>query len=140
VLDGAIGPAPEAASPAVDSMVDVVLDALVPERIERQPALEREAYGALEWADWLGVVIESVRRGAGSHLDPEAMVDAVNRCPEVTSSIPRSDRSYYAWAFSLVLALWRRAGVVDGEGRLTPDGVTALPAALRRGWGSVSPD
>lgn len=139
VLDGAIGAAPEAVAPAVDAMVDAMVDALVPERIGRQPSLEREAYNALEWADWLGVVIESVRRGAGTHLDPEAMVDAVNRCPEVTSSIPRSDRSYYAWAFSLVLALWRRAGVIDDEGRLTPDGATALPAALRRAWGPVSP-
>jgi hypothetical protein len=138
VLDGAIGSAPGSLAPASVAMADVVLDALIPERIERQPALEREAYGALEWADWLGVVIESVRWGAGTHLDPEAMVDAVNRCPEVTSSIPRSDRSYYAWAFSLVLALWRRAGVVDAEGKLTADGVVALPAALRRAWGPVS--
>jgi hypothetical protein len=140
VLEGAIGPPSAGTSPAGDAMVDTMLDALLPERIGRQPALEREAYGALEWADWLGVVIESVRRGGGTHLDPEAMVDAVNRCPEVTSSIPRSDRSYYAWAFSLVLALWRRAGVVDDDGQLTSDGVTALPAALRRAWGPVSPE
>lgn len=140
VLDGAIGAAPASTPPAADAMVEVVLEALIPERIARQPALEREAYGALEWADWLGVVIESVRRGAGTHLDPETMVDAVNRCPEVTSSIPRSDRSYYAWAFSLVLALWRRAGAVDGDGRLTADGVVALAQALRRAWGPLSPE
>ncbi len=66
------------------------------------------------------------------------MVDAVNRCPEVTSSIPRSDRSYYSWAFSLVLALWRRAGVVDDEGGSRSPGTMALPAALRQAWGAAS--
>lgn len=141
VLDGALGAVTgTAGSDCDEAITEVLLDALDPERIRAQPALEREAYGALEWADWLGVVIESVRRGAGTALDADAMVDAVNRCPEVTSSIPRSDRPYYTWAFSLVLALWRRAGVIDDQGRLTPDGVIALPAALRRVWGPAASD
>ncbi len=71
VLDGALGAAiGRDRLPRSPPWSTVVLDALIPERIALQPALEREAYGALEWADWLGVVIEAVRRAPAPRSTP----------------------------------------------------------------------
>ena len=113
---------------------DVLLDALVPARVAAYPAIEREAFGALEWADWLGAVIGLVRLDAGTVVEPTLLVDLVNRCPEVTSTIPKRDRAYYEWAFSLVLPLWRAGGVLDDAGALNSDGAAMLVGALRRAW------
>lgn len=112
----------------------VLLDPLVPERIIGYPAAEREAFEALEWADWLGAVLGLVRAPSGTGVDPSVLVDLVNRCPEVTSSIPKRDRPYYEWAFSMVLPIWRAAGVVDESGQLSDSGGAHLVAALREAW------
>jgi hypothetical protein len=93
----------------------------------------RDAIMALEWADWLGAVIGLVRTGAGAPVDGETLVDHVNRCPEVTSTIPKQDRARFVWAFDVVGESWAVLGLTD-DGALTDRGVTALPAALRRAW------
>lgn len=110
-----------------------LVDVLTPEGISRYPAEEREAFASLEWADWLGAVIGTVRAGAGTAVTGQGLVDAVNRCPEVTSSIPKSDRPYFAWAFQHVLAVWARTGVLE-DGLLTAEAVDLLPAALLTAW------
>ncbi|MEZ5247500.1 MAG: hypothetical protein R2707_20595 [Acidimicrobiales bacterium] len=94
---------------------------------------ERDAVFILEWADWLGAVIGLVRGGEGIVVDGAAMVDLVNRCPEVTTTIPRADRARIAWAFDTAIASWTDLGILD-DGRLTGLGVEVLPAALRRAW------
>lgn len=116
---------------------DILLDALVPARAADYPAIEREAFSALEWADWLGAVIGLVRADVGTLVEPTLLVDLVNRCPEVTSAIPKRDRPYYEWAFSMVLPLWRAGGVIDGAGALSGEGSAMLVGALRRAWAPV---
>ena len=127
VLDGA-GVGPGVAGPSE------LVDPLVPGRIAGYPAAEREAFLALEWADWLGVVLGLVRAAPGTAVEPTVLVDLVNRCPEVTSTIPRKDRPYFEWAWSMVVPLWRAAGVLDADHTLTPDGAAHLVHALRHAW------
>lgn len=95
---------------------------------------ERQAVKELEWADWLGAVIGLVRTGVGAAVDPEGLVDHVNRCAEVTSSIPKADRRRVAWAFGVCTAPWEPLGLV-ADGCLTEAGLDILPAALRVAWG-----
>lgn len=127
ILDGA------AVGPGADGP-DELIDPLDPVRIATQPAAEREAFRALEWADWLGVVLGLVRAPAGTVVEPTMLVDLVNRCPEVTSTIPKKDRPYFEWAWSMVVPAWVRLGVLDDRYRLTEDGAAMLVGALRRAW------
>ena len=115
-------------------MAPDLLDPFTPGGRSRYPAEEREAFAALEWADWLGAVIGVVRSGAGSDASPAALVDHVNRCPEVTSTIPRAHRPYYEWAWQHVVALWQRHELIDERRRLTTVGERILPAMLFRAW------
>ncbi|MEQ8717303.1 MAG: hypothetical protein RIE08_06800 [Acidimicrobiales bacterium] len=96
-------------------------------------AEERRCLSGLEWADWLGAVIGIVRAGAGAPVTPEGLVDSVNRCPEVTTSIAKADRAWVASGFSIALTFWEAAGLVV-DGRSTPLGVWALPRAFDRIW------
>lgn len=111
-----------------------LLDPLVPARVASYPETEREAFAALEWADWLGVVLGLHRSPAGTIVEPGMLIDWVNRCPEVTSDIPKRDRPYFEWAFSMVIPLWRDAGVVDAENVLSFNGSDNLVYALRQAW------
>ena len=90
---------------------------------------------ALEWADWLGAVIGVARAGEGCAVDGSVMVDFVNRCPEVTTTIPKADRGRIEWAFDTVIEPWTEWGLLDDDGRMTSLGLSVLPAALRRAWG-----
>ena len=94
----------------------------------------RQAVLELEFADWLGAVLGVVRAGAGTHVDPDVLVDHVNRCPEVTSTIPKTDRARVAWAFAVAVEAWGPLGVVDPDNCLTDFGAAVLPAALVRAW------
>ncbi|MEM7285794.1 MAG: hypothetical protein AAF480_05535 [Actinomycetota bacterium] len=109
-------------------------DPLDPDRIATYPAAEQEAFRALEWADWLGVVLGLVRTPVGTQVEPTMLIDLVNRCPEVTSTIPKKDRSYFEWAWSMVVPAWRRLGVLDDDHRLTEGGAAMLVGSLRRAW------
>jgi len=98
----------------------------------------RVAVATLEYADWLGMVIGLVRAGPGAVVEPEAMVDLINRCPEVTSTIPKSDRARVAWAIAVCTEPWE-ALEVTVEDRLTPFGLALLPAMLDYAW-TVRPE
>ncbi len=116
---------------------DVVLAALaaavVPSLLVPLEPDARQAVLDLEWADWLGAVIGLVREGPGATVDPDALVDHVNRCPEVTSTIPKKDRPRVAWAFAVCTEPWSVLGLAV-EGLLTPFGAAILPAVLDRAW------
>ncbi len=118
--------------------LDVVLAALAapvaPAALTPLDVDAREAVLDLEWADWLGAVIGLVREGSGASTDPEHLVDLVNRCPEVDSTIPKKDRPRVAWAFAVCTDPWAELGIAD-DGGLTGFGVATLPAALGRAWG-----
>ena len=94
---------------------------------------ERRALAQLEWADWLGAVIELVRDGPGAEVTPGQLVDHINRCPEVTTTIPKSDRDWFSWVWSLAIDQWRAIGLVSDDG-LTELGWWVLPRALVVAW------
>lgn len=113
---------------------EALRDPLDPARISTYPAAEQEAFRALEWADWLGAVLGLVRSPAGTVVEPTMLIDLVNRCPEVTSTIPKKDRPYFEWAWSMVVPAWRSLGVLDADHRLTDTGADMLVGALRAAW------
>jgi len=93
----------------------------------------REAVSVLEWADWLGAVIGLVREGPGASVEPNHMVDLINRCPEVTTTIPKSDRAQVERSFTACIELWESIGL-SAQKCLTPVGVCILPLALAEAW------
>lgn len=124
-------PVPESAG--CEPMVAVLAATILPARLEPLGAPERDAVLLLEWADWLGASLELTRQGPGAPAGPEDLVDHVNRCAEVTTTVPAADRSRITWAFGVVTEPWRELGVVDG-GRLTRLGWLYLKPALSWAW------
>jgi hypothetical protein len=94
-----------------------------------------DAIDGLEAVDWLGAVLPLVRAGAGASADPEQLVRNINRCPEVTTSIPKRDIPNVASAFGAALPAWRACGAIDAHDRLTDAGVVLLPWSLAVAWG-----
>ena len=94
----------------------------------------RELIEMLEWADWLGAVIQLVRSGPGTPITPATLVDGINRCPEVVDTIPKAERRAVETAFDLVLHAWSATGIVDNENALTTVGAWVLPQALLFAW------
>ncbi len=129
ILVRALGPVGASASAAVVEVAELV----APSDMEPLSPGQRDAVLILEWADWLGAVIGLVRAGERTAVDGAVMVDMVNRCPEVTSTIPKADRSRIEWAFDTMIEPWGALGLVTDEG-LTALGVEVLPAALHRAW------
>lgn len=105
-----------------------------PRALEAFSPEEREAISHLEWADWLGAVIGLTRAGAGTEVSPQGMVKAINRCPEITTTIPKADAEFVAWSFELTLHAWSLAGVLDDDEQLTGFGASVLPRAYRATW------
>lgn len=97
---------------------------------------EREGLLWLEWADWLGAGIGLVRAGAGTAVDGGVLVDFVNRCPEVSSTVHADDRDYAEWAFDVALDHLVDADLVV-DGALTEAGANALHASLIAAWTDV---
>jgi hypothetical protein len=110
-----------------------------PGRLRHFTPGRRRLVRSLEWADWLGVVVELVREGAGADADPARYVRLVNRCPEVGGGgIPARDAPGVVAAFEEVLFSWELTGAVD-DGRLTAVGVWLLPRALLAAWSRPAP-
>ncbi|MEM9465375.1 MAG: hypothetical protein AAGA90_08365 [Actinomycetota bacterium] len=93
----------------------------------------RRAVLELEFADWLGAVLGLARAGADTSADPMALVDHVNRCPEVTTDIAKTDRARVAWAFAVATEPWEALGIV-ADGRVTAFGAAILPMVLLDAW------
>ncbi len=119
--------------PDLDVVLAAVAAAVAPARLEPLDPDARDAVVVLEWADWLGAVLGLVRLGDRADTGPMALVDQVNRCPEVTTTIPKHDRERVAWAFAVCTESWSELGLADGR-RLTPFGAAVLPLALDRAW------
>lgn len=129
ILERALGPSRGARTPSVEAVAELV----APSTMAPLTPAQRDAVFVLEWADWLGAVIGLVRAGEGASVDGASMVDHVNRCPEVTTTIPKADRPRIEWAFATLTAPWTDLGLV-ADGRLTPLGTDVLPAALHLAW------
>ena len=124
--------------PDLNVVLAALAAAVAPARMEPLAAEARRAVLELEWADWLGAIIGIVRAGAGVSVDPEGLVDQVNRCQEVTSTIPKADRDRVAWAFGVVTEPWEPLGIAVDD-TLTEFGGRILPLALRTGWSTKQP-
>lgn len=98
---------------------------------------ERDALLWLEWADWLGAGIGLARAGEAAAVSGSALVDYVNRCPEVSSVIDKADRDYAEWAFAVAIDVLEDAGAVAG-GQLTAAGRAGLLPALVQAWGTTA--
>ena len=107
---------------------------VVPGSLAMFSPIEREAVRGIEWADWLGAVIPLVRGGVGAAADPLELVRNINRCPEVTTTVPKRDVPLVADAFARVLHAWELTGVIDADGRLTELGAWIAPRALLDAW------
>lgn len=122
----------------VDAGVEAAWVAMILGEGAGLPAEEQRALLFLEWADWLGAGIGMSRAGVGAPVDGEALVDLVNRCPEVSTSIEKRDRAYVAFAFDVALeTITDVGGVVDGV--LTASGHAALTKAMAAAWSATSP-
>ena len=132
-LAASVGPI-DLDEPDADVVLAVLAAAVAPASLMPLTGDARQAVLELEFADWLGAVLGVVRAGAGTHVDPDVLVDHVNRCPEVTSTIPKTDRARVAWAFAVAVEAWGPLGVVDPDNCLTDFGAAVLPAALVRAW------
>jgi hypothetical protein len=122
-----------------DAVVLAALAATIaPRRLEPLDPSQRDATVVLEWADWLGALIELCREGAGAPVDPSGLVDRVNRCPEVSTSVPDGDRPRLEWAFAVMTEPWGLLGVVD-DGALSELGAVLIPDAVHIAWSGPSP-
>jgi len=125
---GAVEPAPASLAPLAAAMANVVRG-----DVHGVTSREQDALLWLEWADWLGVVIGLTRSGVGAQADGPALVDYVNRCPEVSSTIDKGDREYAEWAFDVAFDLLADIGVVE-DGVLTAVGHETVAPALLVAW------
>ena len=107
---------------------------LRPVDLSMHPAPTQQAILELEWADWLGATIGLSRSTAGIDVDGAALVQLINRCPEITTTIPKQDAARIGWAFEQTLYAWAVTGVLDGAGALTEAGRWLLPRAALAAW------
>lgn len=121
-------------SSAAEAAAERAWVAVISGALEGLPIEEHEALLFLEWADWLGAGIGMARAGAGTPVDGQALVDFVNRCPEVSTTIDKRDREYVAFAFDIALELVADGGGIT-DGKLTEAGHRSLSAAMARAWG-----
>ena len=132
-LAASVGPV-DLDEPDIDVVLAALAAAVAPAALEPLRPGARDAVLVLEWADWLGAVLGLVRAGEGSDAGPQALVDHVNRCPEVTTTIPKGDRERVAWAFGVCTEPWEELGLVV-DSKLTALGAALLPLVLDRAWG-----
>lgn len=93
------------------------------------------AWASLEPADWAGAVVELVRSGPGTQAEPDALLEMIQRCPEVDSEdLEPEDEAALLDGLELACDLWVALGALDEERRLTPLGRWGLPEALRLAW------
>ena len=77
----------------------------------------------LEPVDWAGVVLGMTRAKTRTEpLDGASLVTFINRAPEITSTIPKSDAPRLAWAFEQMMFAWEATGVIDADGNVSDAG------------------
>ena len=86
--------------------------------------------GALDTADWLQIVVNGCKRGAGQYFMAEDFLDWIED-EVVTDDLEAVERGL-AW----LDLIWRSIGLIDEEDRLTEVGEWVLPRALCHAWGA----
>ena len=134
VLDVCGLPPGEASSNRSHLHLRAVAAYLRPVDLSMHPAATQHAILELEWADWLGAIIGLSRSTAGTDVDGAVLVQLINRCPEITTTIPKQDAGRIGWAFEQTLYAWAVTGVLDDAGALTEAGRWLLPRAALAAW------
>ncbi len=98
---------------------------------------ERDGLLFLEWADWLGIAIGLSRLQAPIEITPTLLVDLINRCPEVSSSIASGDREYVEWALSIAIEVLEGHGALSNA-TLNQSQQSAVVPAMWGAWAPVS--
>jgi hypothetical protein len=88
------------------------------------------AISALDTADWLQIVVNGCKRGAGQYFMAEDFLDWIED-DVVTDDLEAIERGL-AWLDTM----WRSIGLIDDEDRLTEVGEWVLPRALCHAWGA----
>ena len=99
------------------------------------PPEEESLLMTMEHADLLGAVLSAVRAGAGSCADAEELTRNITVAPRFDGEVDENDRGLIEAAFGLIVPIWRAAGALDAETRLTELGLWGLPRALAWAWG-----
>ncbi|MEV6982864.1 hypothetical protein AB0M95_16605 [Sphaerisporangium sp. NPDC051017] len=86
-------------------------------------------------ADWLAAVTALVRRGPGVLASPERIARFVAESEDIDVEMDDpEDLRTTEELFTSVMPLWKRLGIVDQRGILTPLGWWGLPKALELAW------
>lgn len=120
---------------AIDELtfLDAVGSYFKPVDLSAHTDAQFEALTELEPVDWAGAILGVVRSPATAPpIDGDVLVTYINRAPEITSSIPKSDAPRLAWTFEQMLFAWEVTGVIDDEGRVTDAGRWLLANAFVR--------
>lgn len=88
------------------------------------------AISSLDTADWLQIVVNGAKRGAGQYFMAEDFLDWIEE--DVVSDDLEAVERGLAWLDSI----WRSLGLIDDEDRLTDVGEWVLPRALCHAWGA----
>lgn len=130
----------DAASDDVGLWLDAATSSIAPiedPTTERgQNVAEAAAIDALQYADWLALVVGLARRGVGAALTTAKVVEDVNSMEEIEGEIPEDEGvdAELAAAIAVLEPLWTALGALDDGGRLTELGLWGLPRALFLAW------
>jgi hypothetical protein len=118
----------------LEALADTISPDDAPE--EEDEVESASAVMALQHADWLGLALGVVRRGAGSAIDPELVQADINGLEEVDGEIvdPAGHLDVLETALLHMAPQWEELGVLDEDERLTERGAWGLPRALLRIW------
>ena len=117
----------------LDALADTISQAQEPGEDEIESV---SAVMALQHADWLGLALGVLYRGAGSDLDPELVQADIERLEEVDGEIedPEGHLAVLDMALLHLTPRWQDLGVLDQDQRVTERGAWGLPRALHRTW------
>lgn len=104
-----------------------------------EPDIDPELFSsvmALQHADWLGLALGTLARGAGSAFEASRVMDDIDGLDDVDGEIedPEGTRQVLSTAFLVLTPAWQDLGVLDEDECFTERGVWGLPRALHRSW------
>jgi len=117
----------------VDELCCLVGGYLAPVSLASHLGVEQQALVHLEVADWIGVVLGLARAEVGSEVDGAMLVRAINKAPEITTTIPKKDAPLLAWTFESMLYAWEVTGVLI-DGTVGPGAAWLLANGAVRVW------
>lgn len=132
----ALGGARDALTRDLDLWVGALASTMSPPEDPGTDIEQQSAVAALMHADWLGMVVGLVRRGAGAELSAAAAQRDIDTLPELEGEVedPDGQLSVLEMAVTSLTPHWQALGVLDDDRRLTELGRWGLPNALLVTW------